>query len=276
MKKYILPFFLLSLLFSVQAIAQVTIAPTNLFIDSQTRFGTYMVINGSNAPQEISIDFFFGYSETDDNGLRTNITGNEEMAAQYSIADEVRAFPQNFVLQPGQRQIVRLRINAPNTIPDGMYWARIRTTSTPESAPLELTGSDEVSARVGIKIEQVTGLFYRKGAVSTGIEIDGIRTQLDDQGRLVVLSDIRRIGNSPFLGSITTNLTNASGQVVREAYVSTTIHFDGVHQQTLGIENLPVGNYTINVTFESKRSDISASDLAQMPTVTESTTFTIQ
>jgi len=129
-------------------IAQVTIAPTNLFIDSGSKFGTYMVINGSNDTQEISIDFFFGYSSTDDDGKRSIVTDDSVAKARYSIADKIKAFPQNFTLSPGQRQVVRLRINAQNDIPDGTYWARIRTTSTPETPPLELQSNDAVTARV--------------------------------------------------------------------------------------------------------------------------------
>src|SRR5690554_5204 len=157
-------YFLLAIVLSTAFVqAQVTIAPTNLFIKEGNQFGTYMVINGSNQNQEIGIDFFFAYGQLDENGQRANIHDNEEMAERYSIAENIRAFPQSFVLTPGQRQLVRLNVRPPRDLQDGTYWSRIRTSATPESPPVETANNEAVTARVGISIEQVTGLFYKKG-----------------------------------------------------------------------------------------------------------------
>lgn len=256
--------------------AQVTIAPTNLFIDSNNKFGTYMVINSSTQPQEVSVDFYFGYIKSDNNGTVTAISDDPEGAAKYSIADKVRAFPQNFKLAPGQRQVVRIRIGAGNEIPDGTYWARIRTTSNAETPPLELQTNDEVTARVGITIEQVTGLFYKKGNLSTGIVIDGIRTNLNDSGQLVVLTDLQRTGNTPFLGTITTSLINAAGNTVREDKVSTSVYFSGTHKAEINLDDLPKGSYTIKTQFVSQRSDISSSDLVQMEPAIKTVSYAIR
>src|SRR5690554_4170698 len=264
-------FFIASNLF-----AQVTIAPTNLFINSNNKFGTYMVINSSTQPQEVGVDFYFGYISSDENGKVTAISDDSTGAAKYSIADKVKAFPQNFILAPGQRQIVRIRIGAGNDIPDGVYWARIRTTSNAETPPLELQTNDAVTARVGITIEQVTGLFYKKGTLSTGIVIDGIRPELNEAGQLVVLTDLQRTGNSPFLGSITTSLIDASGKKVGEDRVSTSVYFDGTHKAELNVDGIPKGNYTIKVEFVSQRSDVSSTDLVQMEPATKTVSYTIR
>ncbi|MDR9416426.1 MAG: hypothetical protein RI564_09085 [Gracilimonas sp.] len=277
MKRLVTSIILFVSLFISSLQAQVTIAPTNLFLDNQSRFGTYMVINGSNTPQEISIDFFFGYAITDENGQRKNITEDEDFKELYSVADQVRAFPRNFILQPGQRQIVRLRLTPQNDLEDGTYWSRIKTTSTPESPPVEIESDENVTARVGITIEQVTGLFYKKGEVSTGIEVDDIQASIpaDNNDQLVVLMNYRRTGNSPFLGSITTTLKNNNGETISEAFRSTTLYFDGTQKEVLDISELPSGDYTLQVRFESRRSDISANDLVQMEPETATTTVTI-
>ncbi|MFD2532498.1 fimbrial biogenesis chaperone [Gracilimonas halophila] len=277
MKRSLNSIFLFLSLLTCSVHAQVTIAPTNLFLDNQTRFGTYMVINGSNTPQEISIEFFFGYSETDINGERINITDNQEIEASHSVAESIRAFPQNFILQPGQRQIVRLRINAPNNSQDGTFWSRIKTTSTPESPPVEIGSDDNVTARVGINIEQITGLFYKSGEVTTGIEVEGIKTSFPDgnEDQLVVLTDYQRTGNSPFLGSITTTLQNQNGEILAQGFRSTTLFFDGTQKEELDISGLSPGKYTVQVHFETRRSDISSTDLVQMEPVTATTTVTI-
>lgn len=255
--------------------AQVTIAPTNLFIEENARFGTYMVINNSNDTQEISIDFTFAYSQSDEQGYRTIVQNEDEIKEAHSIADYVRAFPRNFTLAPGQRQVIRLRLTPPNDLEDGTYWARIKTASTPETPPIELQSNDAVAARVGIRVEQVTGLFYKKGSVSTGIEIEEIRSEYDSESEnLIVLIDHQRTGNSPFLGSIITSIIDSNGQEVRRGFLSTSLYFDGIFRQEFEIGDLPNGEYLIRATFESNRSDIPESDLVQMQSVTETTTFT--
>ena len=261
----------------INVYGQVTIAPTNLFIEGNNRFGTYMVVNGSNQSQEISIEFFFGYSESDEDGNRTLVSEDSTRAIGNSIAPYVRAFPQNFTLNPGERQVVRLRVSPPNNISDGTYWARIQTSSSPETPPLELQSADVVSARVGITVEQITGLYFKTGSVSTGIEVSGIRSQIsEDRNKMAVLVDYLRTGNSPFLGSISISIVDSQGNQVKTAYVSTTLYYDGVHKQEFDIEDLSPGNYTINVNFETQRNDIPSSNLVQMQPVSYSESFTLR
>lgn len=267
----------LSILLATSLLGQVTIAPTNLFLDSGSRFGTYMVVNGSNETQEISVDFIFGYSITDEDGRRSIVQNDSNDVAQsYSIANRLRAFPQNFTLTPGQRQIVRLRVSNTNDLDPGTYWSRIKTTSEKQSPPIELAEQEVVSAQIGIVIEQVTGLYFKNGEVSTGIDVQGISNSLNEENQLEILTSFLRTGNSPFLGTVTVQLQNAGGTIVREAMVSTTYFFDGVHKQTFDIEDLPAGNYNINVEFRSQRDDVSSSDIIQMPTVSESSSYTIR
>ena len=121
-----------------------------------------MVINNSNETQEISIDFTFSYSSSDSAGIRSIVTDDPEIEDQYSIAEYIKAFPRNFTLAKDQRQIVRLRLSPPSDLPDGTYWARIKTGSSPEAPPVELQASNTVSAKVGIRVEQITGIFYIK------------------------------------------------------------------------------------------------------------------
>jgi len=272
-----LTLFLLLVFTTINVTAQVTIAPTNLFIDSNNKFGTYMVINNSNEPQEIAVDFFFAYGNLDETGERRNVNDDPELEEKHSIADNIRAFPQNFVLQPSQRQIVRLRVTGnTNGWDDGTYWARIKTAAAPQSQPIEVTSTSEVSARVSMIIEQVTGLFYTVGETTTGITIDGIRTSLSEDNILTVLADIQRTGNSPFLGSITTSLNNNRNETVRQAFVSTSIYFDGTHRQSLNLNDIPKGTYTIKVDFVAERSDVSSQDIISMPPASQSITYTVK
>jgi hypothetical protein len=282
MKALFTTLFLLFCLTTSVVNAQITIAPTNIFINSASKFGTYMVINNSTTPQEVSIDFYFGYAETSKDGKRNNLAEGDTLAEgyslkdAYSITDNIRAFPKTFVLQPDQRQVVRIRVSAPNTLTDGTYWSRIETTSSPESPPIEITSTDEVTANVGYIIKQVTGLYYKVGEVSTGIEINQIRSSvLKGEDKLNVLTDFSRTGNSPFLGTITASLIDKNGKTVAKGFSSTTLYFSGTQKNVIDISGIPSGSYSVKVLFESNRSDISPQDIVQMQPVTKTTTITI-
>lgn len=275
MKKLLLTS-LFALLMFTSTFSQVTIAPTNLFVEENSRFGTYMVINNSNEDQEIAVDFVFSYSALNENGQRRIVEDDSARARAHSIAQHVRAFPQNFVLTPGQRQIVRLRIAAPNDLEDGTYWARIKTSATPEAPPVELEQSETVTASLGLIVEQVTGLYYKVGSVTTGIDIQSITPNLAEDGVLEVFTDYERTGNSPFLGSIVTSLIDSSGEVVQQERSSTTLYFGGTHRQALNITDLEPGNYTIKVEFMTQRNDVSPEDLVQMQPRSQSTSYTIR
>ncbi len=272
---YKFTFILIAIIFvGTDVFAQVTIAPTNLFIDSRTKFGTYLVINGSNESQEINVDFLFGYTVSNEDGSRKVVYEDDEKAAEYSAANWVRAFPKSFTLAPGQRQVVRLRVVAPNDLADGTYWSRIRTTSSPVSTPVEVQSNEAITARVGIEIAQVTGLYYKKGDVTTGIDITDMSTKMGDDGVLEVLADIKRTGNSPFLGSITANILDTDGNVVTTSFVSTTIFFDGKYKHEIDLSTVQTGNYQVELKFDSRRGDVSSNEIVQMQPVSKIISFT--
>jgi hypothetical protein len=166
-----------------------------------------------------------------------------------------------------------LRINAQNSIPDRTYFARIKTTSTPVSPPVEIDNNQAVSAQIGVVINQISGVYYKKGEVSTGIEIENIRTKTEDNN-FVVLTDYLRLGNSPFLGTITASLMQ-NGDVKAEQFISTTLFFSGTHRSEINITDLSSGEYQLRVRFESRRGDISSQDIVQMQPVIETMTITI-
>lgn len=252
--------------------AQITIAPTMLFIDQQNRFGTLLVLNGSDQNQEISISFPFGYPVTDSNGDIQMVYDDSTRANEYGIDDLVRGFPQNFVLAPGQRQVVRLTIR-PKQFQDGTYWTRIKTTSNPQSATIGEASSDEITAQITYKLDQVTTLFYKHGEVETGINIENFSTR-QTEDHIQFIADAERTGNSPFLGSIVLEIKDTSGNTVAEKLVSTSIFFD--YRQVFEIPkgDLEGGSYSASITFRSQRSDVPSEQIVQMDPVTKSISFT--
>ncbi|MGB9591584.1 MAG: hypothetical protein ACPL1K_03610, partial [Candidatus Kryptoniota bacterium] len=128
-KKFVL-FILMALV--ADGYAQVIVAPTILYMSDKDRFGTFIVMNRSTTPQEISIYFKFGYPSSDSLGNLFMQYGDSAAAQKYSCANWVRGFPRQFIINPGQQQIVRLTVTPPPDLPDGMYWTRLVTRSSPQ------------------------------------------------------------------------------------------------------------------------------------------------
>lgn len=256
------------------AVAQITIAPIMLFLDEQNRFGTVMVMNGSEQVQEVSIEFPFGYPITDEQGQTQMVYDDSTTAEEWGISDAIRGFPQNFTLQPGERQVVRLTIR-PQEFQDGMYWSRIRTTSSPQSPPVGETEDDEITTQITYKFEQVTTVFYKHGDVNTGLEIKDVTAEQNSE-KVEIITDVTRTGNAPFLGSIELMVKDQQGNTVEEKRTSTSIYFDYRQVFELNGNDLSPGEYEAEIAFISQRNDIPRSDLVQMDPISESINFTVQ
>ncbi len=274
MKKLITPFILLFIC-AGPAAAQVSIAPTSLFIDDQNRFGTFLVLNSSNQTQEVQLEFIFGYPATDEEG-NTYMRYDDPVAeSEFSIAEWIRGFPRNFTLEPGARQTVRLTVRPPADLPDGMYWTRIRTTSNALSPDIDEEIQDGVSARITFRFEQITAAFYKKGNVNTGLDIKDKEIQLNGD-KATIFAEVHRTGNAPFLGSMQLRVINDSGDEVYSNQNFTTVYLNALRKMDYDISGWPAGSYTAELTFLSERSDISARDIVQTDPVTVSIDFQIE
>lgn len=273
-KKTLPLLFLILFLFGKYVYAQITIAPIMLFLDEQNRFGTIIVLNGSSQSQEISIEFPFGYPTTNEQGNIRMVYDDQEAAERFGISEAIRGFPTNFTLQPGQRQVVRLTVRPRNFQP-GMYWSRIKTTSTPQAPPIGETSEDAITTQITYRFEQITTVFYKYGEVTTGLNIK--RVTASRSGEFVqLIADVERTGNAPFLGSISLTVRNDEGEVIEEKRTSTSVYYD--YRQVFQIENdrLPPGTYTAQYQFVTERSDVPKSDLVQMEPISRSINFTVK
>ena len=271
MKKLLFTFLLIFTFLLAGVQAQITIAPTMVFIDQQNRFGSFLVLNGSDQPQEISIEFPFGYPVTSEDGNIQMVYDDSTMAEEYGLGELVRGFPQNFVLQPGERQTVRLTIR-PKDFSDGMYWTRIRTISNAQNPPIGSASDEEITAQITYKFEQVTTLFYKHGETTTGIEIHNF-TQRDAGNQIEFVADVSRTGNSAFLGSIILQVMDAEGNLVAERLASTSIYFDYRQIFEIPKTDLEDGRYNAQITFETQRPDVPKENIVQMEPVSRSISF---
>lgn len=269
-----LPFALL-LLFAVSVQAQVTISPTAVFLDKNSKVGSFYVSNPSNSAVEVRLGFEFAYPATDEEGRVFLNYEDEEAQERFSLVPHLRAFPTTFVLQPNERQTIRLVGRIPQNSDPGMYWTRMRVSSNQLTPPIGDVAEGQVSAQVSFQIDQVTAVLVQHGDAETGLEIHNTQASVEN-GRLIILSDVERTGNSPFIGSVQTRIIDSNGQEVDSRRSSTSVYFRNNQRVEFDSSNWPEGQYTAETTFESQRNDISSQNLLQIPEVSERTTFTIE
>lgn len=266
---------LLVLLFVTVARAQVIVAPTLLFMSDQSRFGTFVIMNRSNSPQEVTISFKFGYPESDSLGNVRMQYDDSLMAKEHSCQDWLRGFPQRFIVNPGHQQVVRLLVTPPQDIPDGEYWTRLVTSSTPQAKTIDAVTSG-ITANITFVLQQVTTVIYKKGYVNTTVNIPEVRA-VPDSSSMNLMAYITRGGNSPFLGRLSVVVKDRAGNTVYSNEEALAVYpSDMVMKFAVPLSELRSGTYSAEVKLESERNDIPSDDLLRVPPVDKTVTFIIQ
>ncbi len=240
--------------------AQVAISPTSAFLDSKRRFETILILNNSDDPQEVKLEFKFAYPRVTELGDLELVYDDEAQEKLHSATSWLRGFPKNFVLGPGQRQVVRITAKPPRNLEPGMYWSRLITTSSAVSADVGAEGKAGISTQITMQFNQITSIYYSSGELSTGIKLLGIRSfQEDNIAKLFV--DFTKSGNAPFLGTMLAEFYDGKGNLVLEKKLFVSIFNDGFRRLTADAGDLPAGAYEVVVTATSGRSDIPPNDV---------------
>jgi len=255
--------------------AQVAIAPTSIFLDKNSGVGNLFVSNRSEKSQEISITFAFGYPSSDEEGnLVMNYT--DSVAFQQCALDPyIRAFPRTFVLAPNKQQTVRLQVKSATKLKDGFYFTRVKVLSTEQSADVNAKPVEGLSTSLIYKFEQVTAAYYKRGTLKTGLKIEKVDVEQKD-GKIIAKPHLDRQGTAPFLGSIVGKILDNSGKVISEFESTTTVYFKTIRRAEFDIAHVAPGNYKLELTFKTKRSDIAKEDLVQAEPIVSTTNFTIK
>jgi len=250
---------LAGLVFPPASVTQIMVAPPLVLMDDANRVTHYLVQNVSNEPQEVSVSFRFGYPTTDEDGRARMEYDDEASAERFSIAESVRAFPRQFRLEPGQRQRVRIMLFGEREFEEGGHWARIVTSAVPVSPPVEAV-AEGISAQITIRRNTVTALMFRRGNAVTGIEVGPLAAEALG-GTLHLHADLRRGGNTPFLGRRIVILRDGTGQIVHEDRADLALYFDQRRRFDIALPEGLSGEYEVELSFEAARADVPASAL---------------
>ena len=192
----------------------VTVSPTAVYITSRNPSALLTLINTSSRPEEIELTIGFGYPVSDSTGvLRVEIV-DSAAAGEPSLTSFLRVFPRRLVLQPGQRQVVRVIVSMPAGAADGEYWGRVLVKARGGEPPIEQTQGN-VRMQLALETTFATAVFFHKGEMKTGITVPFAAAQRSGDSVQFTL-DLKRDGNSAFLGRIKAELLDAKGATVAE------------------------------------------------------------
>jgi hypothetical protein len=260
---------LLLLLLGTASVAEaVSVSPTALYIDSRTRTGVLTLYNPGTLPEEISIDFAFGYPRSDAEGrIRVDLL-DDVPEGEPSAVEWMRAFPRRLVLQPGQRQVVRVMVQPPAGLENGEYWGRILVASRGGQPPIEQMQGE---ARMQLNVETVLVMAanYRHGEVGTGVEVQAASAR-QDGGQVMLQLDLARTGNAAMLGRVQADLLDAGGAVIGTIQEDVAVYRTMRRRLPIDVPAGASGPMTVRIRIVGERADLPSSSLLPFAPVTAS------
>jgi len=242
--------------------AQISLAPSFVFIDKNSGVGNLFVSNNSQKPYEVSVNFAFGYPGSDVDG---NLVMNYEDTTaynHYALDKMIRAFPRTFILKGGEQRTVRIQVLPGQRRNEGFYFTRMKVMAKPQAAEVTDSVAKGLSTKINFNFEQITAVFYHKGKVTTGVEVKNLDVH-QNGGMLELRPTLERTGNAPFLGSMFARLKDTHGKVVAETQSPTTVYFKEIRRMDMKLDKVTPGTYTLELSLETRRNDMMEEDLVQ-------------
>lgn len=257
------------------AIAQaILVAPQSVVLNSRDRTGTVELYNPSSRAAEVSIRAVYGHPTTTADGDLTLIVIEQPDSTQPSAAGFVEAFPRRLVLQPNQRQTVRLLARPPVGLPDGEYWARLVIAAKDAEAPVAATDSTGVSVGLTLEVRTIIAVNYRNGIQRTGVQLGELSAEaLGDS--LVVRAPMQRTGTAAWIGTTSVKLFDAHGAVVATQSLQTAVYQSISPRFSFDRRGLAPGTYRVSVDMSTDRPDVTQSTLLRAPPQHAETTVVI-
>lgn len=248
----------------------VSVSPVALYLGPRERSGALTLYNPGTRPEEVEIDFAFGYPVSDDEGNVTVPISTEAPEGEPSALGWLRAFPRRLVLEPGQRQVVRILAEPPADLPPGEYWARVLVKGKGGQPPIE---RQQGNVRVQIDVETVVvvALSYRNGDLTTGVEVTGASAQHSD-GTVTAQVDMRRTGTAAFIGQLRAEIVDGRGQVVAETTEVLAVYRTLRRKLALPVPDGVTGPFRVRFRMDTERTDLpDGATLPARPVVHEVT-----
>lgn len=265
----------------VRAKHTVHVSPHRVVFTPNARSTTLEFSNNSEAPAEADVEVQFAYPRWQNVDtvlfssswrtlkVRDTVVDNPPPGARYA-GPWLSGLPTHLSLGPNETRRVTMRINPPAGLADGEYWARVTTivrTKKPDKAPkakdakasfkIPITGQAPPDLRDSVEV------FYRKGPMSTGINVELANLAIDTQNResampafgknqLWMIFRVRPTGTAHFDGQMRIHAVNeATGRdyPYTPAYAFS-LYQEGILRFFATTSFLDPGKYKLIVNFE--------------------------
>lgn len=238
------------------AAGAVSVSPVALFLSPSNRSGVLMLLNDGTSAEEVEIGFAYGYPVSDSLGNVRVQFFDTVAPGEPSLVPYLRAFPRRLRLEPGQRQAVRVLVDAPANLPVSEYWARVMVHSRGGQPPVE---SRQGTITMRLDLETVLGVSvnYRQGPVKTGVHVEALRAGLDSAGAELLL-DLRPEGNAAFRGRAHVELVAPDGHVLAEHQDELAVYRPLRWRFTVPLPagTTPPAGSVLRYTIDSERPDL--------------------
>lgn len=237
--------------------ASVAVYPQTLFINAPNRSVAITISNPTETRQEIWVDFRYGYPLVNDSG-KFYINYIESPGQQEPNAVPwLTAYPQRFVLEARESQVVRVMAQLPVGAAAGEYWSRVVVSSKQRTATPPQTPGANVRMRMEFISQVDVPLQVRTGSVNTGLRIHGV-TSVIDSGKLKMGIDVARSGNASFWGTMHFFLRDQNGRVMKTHDQHIAIFRDLVYPVTIDVAGLDPGPYVLEIDVDNVRPGVPA------------------
>lgn len=251
--------------------ASVGVFPQTLFINYPNRSVAITASNPTDSRQELWIEFRYGYPTVNDSGKFIMKYMEDPPAGEPNAVPWLRAYPQRFVLEARESQVVRIMVQPPVGLAAGEYWARVVVSSQPRAVRAPQTPGGGITASMDFISQVDVPLQVRMGSVTSGVKIRGI-TSVVENGTLKMGVDVSRLGNASFWGTMKLFLRDGDGRVVANRDKHVAIYRDLVYPLTMDVTNLTPGAYVLELDVNNVRPGVPS----QFRTKSDAVRFTYQ
>ena len=265
---------------AIPALGQIEFSPTILMMSKDDPVQQLLISNMTNTPKEVEFVERFGYPVHSESGTLEMVYDDSISGRNYGLSGMLRIFPRKLLLPAGARQVVRVYVGHNEAAKEQMYWTRLGIESKAVQPAFEDVSAtngvaDNDSMVVSTLFRQHIGVYYKHGSVQTGVTLNDTEI-LYDRDEIALLISASRTGNSPFLGIMTVRLTGRNGRVVHESERVVSLFFDDTISVLIDRDDVPPGFYTMDVSFETARGDLSDEELIKSPRQQFATELIIQ
>ncbi len=249
--------FIIILVFAAyECYSQVTVAPVSLHMNDANKNGYLLIRNNSlTSTWEVSIEMKYGYPVSDSTGniniyFPENVTANDPSAVEW-----INFFPRKFMLKPQEEQTVRVVAKPPKGLKEGEYWGRPIISSQAVSTE-DTTENPQIGVGLSVKFQTVIALNYRKGKSSTSINLLSFDAVYEND-KIIISADMKREGNSAYIGNLIAKVYNSSNDVVSETEQEFAVYYSLLKKVILEVPGIKKGNYTVELELNTDRKEQS-------------------